>query len=262
MERKYYNYYRDHGICVICCRNPAVPGKTECAVCAERRNEKKRRTYKAYKDAGICVRCHKNPAMQGKTQCEACTKEESKKEMENYYFYKSIGICVSCHKYMAAPGKTRCEMCAAKEAEIGKKKFDSLSREEKKECNKKRWEREKKKEDACRSMGICVKCGRPLARTSSRVCLEHLLEERRKNERYRQANRGNRLTRKERKELPSYGICCKCCKNPVMEGKKVCGTCYEANLRALEAACSSSRMKELREYWSGQMRLDSMKASV
>lgn len=256
MAGKDYSYYRDHGVCVTCRRNPAVPGKTECEVCAERRNEKERRKYKAYKDDGLCVRCHKNPAMQGKTECEACAEDRKKKETEDYYFYKSIGICIRCHKYMAAHGNTRCEMCAAKEAEISKKKFDSLSREEKKECNKKRWETRKKKEDARRSMGICVKCGRPLARTSSRLCLEHLLEERRKCERHRQANRGNRLAHMERKELPSYGICYKCCKNPVMEGKKVCETCYESNLRALEIAHSCT------EYWKGLNRLISMKASV
>ncbi len=256
MAKKNYSYHKEHGICVNCCKSPAVPGKTECEVCAGRRRGKEQRKYNAYKDAGICIKCHRNPALQGKTQCGACAGEENRKAREDYNFYKSIGICVACHKYTAAPGRTRCEMCGAKEAERNKKTLDSLSREEKKELNKKHYEAKKKKEDERRSMGLCVKCGRPQAGTSSRLCLEHLLKERRKCARQRQAKKMELSSHMDRNELPSYGICYKCCKNPVMEGKKLCEACYESNLRAIEIARSHTK------YWREQNRLIFMKASI
>lgn len=85
-----YKQKKDTGICVMCGKVPATPGRTYCAKCAEQRKkyyyvptpetaEKYRETARTYnkaryerrKAAGLCTRCGA-PAAPGKTNCEEC----------------------------------------------------------------------------------------------------------------------------------------------------------------------------------------------
>jgi hypothetical protein len=175
----------------------------------------------------------------------------------DYYFYKGLGICVKCHRYSAVPGKTKCEKCSAKVAEQRSSKRDSMSREEKTAINAKQYQAKKKLEDRRRDMGVCLKCGRMLSRYSIRFCPEHLVKERNRKRCYAQKKRGHSFTRAE---LPLYGICYRCCKNPVIEGKKMCAVCYGKNLHTLEIARHSKNAEEGRAAFKKMNIADFMKA--
>lgn len=78
-------HYKEHGICVCCGRNDAVPGKTCCADCAAKNVQRTRASqqknrdriaYNAYmkelrqkrKEQGLCQQCGK-PTINGKVFC-------------------------------------------------------------------------------------------------------------------------------------------------------------------------------------------------
>ena len=90
LDKLRYKKKKDAGICVMCGKTPAAPGRTYCAKCAERWKKyhypktpeaagRYRETARAYnkaryerrKAAGLCTRCGK-PAAPGKTNCEEC----------------------------------------------------------------------------------------------------------------------------------------------------------------------------------------------
>lgn len=88
--------------------------------------------YQKKKDAGICVMCGKVPAAPGRTYCEKCAEQRKKYHYAQkpetvgkykvtarasgkarYERRKAAGLCTRCGK-PAAPGKTNCEECLQK----------------------------------------------------------------------------------------------------------------------------------------------------
>jgi hypothetical protein len=45
-QKKRYQMFKSKGICVTCCRTPAVEGITRCQKCADRQYKSKRRRLK------------------------------------------------------------------------------------------------------------------------------------------------------------------------------------------------------------------------
>lgn len=177
---------------------------------------------------------------------------------ETYYFFKSLGICVDCRKYTAVPGKISCEVCALKHSERSRRRWENLSEEEKQEQRRKEGECIKKLKDERKRKKLCVSCGRPQTKNSI-YCYECRLKDRRRKARKRALERMDKIPRSK---LPVHGICYRCTKNQVMEGRHLCAECYEQNLKALEIARNSKKLAEHVEYLKRRDRLHFMKKSV
>lgn len=84
--RERYYWYKEHGICVVCGKTWAEPGRARCGKCSERMNMLKRirdpdgrrnaeylaKLRQQRKDAGQCVDCGKTT---GGGYCPACAKK-------------------------------------------------------------------------------------------------------------------------------------------------------------------------------------------
>lgn len=233
---------RANGICINCRKRPVFPGRAECEECIERYI----RRGEDCKAKGICTRCKKRPASPSRAECEECIEYEKKKRKERYKFYKSLGICTVCRKFTAVPGKTYCEVCRA----------DSLEREEKRYSNEEKRKqilaKDRERYYQRKAKGECPGCGKPTEGgfTFCPGC--------RKKQRIRDKIRREEREGLARSELPDYGICFRCCKNPVMEGKRLCAACYGTTVRTLEIARNSGNAKKQMEYfksldYSGRM---------
>lgn len=232
-DRRRHDDCRENGICIRCKKRPALPGRAECEECIEW-YRRKRDDYKA---KGICTRCKKRPASPGREECEECIERERKKGRERYKFYKSLGICTVCRKFTAIPGKAYCEVCRAKSLERAEKIY---SNEEKR---KQMLARGRERYNQRKAEGLCIDCGNPTA--GGFVCCPEC----RKIQARRRARKQMEKDGLARSELPDYGICFRCCKNPVMEGKRLCAACYGTTVRTLEIARNSENAKKQREYF-------------
>ena len=70
---------KTEGLCVACGKRKAVPGKTNCSVCAAKQNRKNRKAYAKCHPAkpergadGMCTTCRKFPALEGYKLCAEC----------------------------------------------------------------------------------------------------------------------------------------------------------------------------------------------
>ena len=243
-NKERYEYCKLNGICTACRERPAFSGKLKCEECAERDREKSRRRREYCKANGICTRCGKEPASSGNLLCEECSERVKKQRKEDYQHYKSLGICTECHNYSAVTGKTVCEFCAEKQISRYEKIYSDV--EKRKQMLAKDMEiyyRHKAK-------GECPGCGKP-TEGGFTFCLGC-----RKKQRIRDKIRREEKGGLARSELPNYGICFRCCKNPVMEGKRLCAACYGTTVRTLEIARNSENAKKQREYFKSMNYLD------
>lgn len=96
-DKERYEFYKAHGICVICGQETAKKTSVRCSKCAatvagyerikyhsmeeeeEERKEKLKKdtqriksTREQRKAAGLCTTCGKHPPKEGRLQCEAC----------------------------------------------------------------------------------------------------------------------------------------------------------------------------------------------
>lgn len=94
--------------------------------------------------------------------------------MNSYEYYKSRGICTYCRKRKAVEGKSLCYECAERENEKARKKYQSMSDEEKRENRRKENEARKKQRDERKRLGLCIVCGKPAYKNYTR-CYEHYL---------------------------------------------------------------------------------------
>lgn len=165
---------------------------------------------------------------------------------ETKKYYRSHGICVDCGRHDAAPGKITCEVCAAKRTERENKRYHDMSAERKSEYLKKHAESCKNRYYQRKKEGLCVRCGSLQAKDSTRLCISCRAKEK------------GRKKGILRRELPSYGICYLCCKEPILEGKGLCAKCYEKSLRSMEIARRSDNGEKAREYFRNLEHLDFM----
>jgi len=236
-DKERYEYCKLNGICTACKKRPASLGRLKCEECTKRRSERDKKEYERCKANGICTTCRSKPVIPGKLRCGDCTERERKERREGYKFYKSIGICPSCRKYSAVPGRVYCEVCTEQQRYEEEKRYSKpIKRNRRKESNKKRYDRYK-------AEGKCIYCGKPKEGnfTGCPKCI--------KKRKIQRAIRNEKKEGIERSELPNYGICYTCCKNPVMEGKRLCAACYGRSMESLEIAWCSENSKKQREYF-------------
>lgn len=131
-----YNFYKAHGICTYCTKERAVPGKTLCEDCLEKKRVRERKRYennpdlkeihkknfqKFYygkKEEGLCVNCGKKKAYNGSVFCYECMLRSKRvcKEYETNVrkkYCKEIGLCTRCGAERV-PGRTVCAECLKK----------------------------------------------------------------------------------------------------------------------------------------------------
>lgn len=122
MQGNYYHWYKDHGICVCCGKQDAIPGRTMCDDCLElkRAENKKRRESPKVQDAmqayrkrhwqeriekGLCPKCGK-PLYEGRKLCYECVLK-NRRRVKQYRdnnprtlkeSWKKAGLCLKCGK--------------------------------------------------------------------------------------------------------------------------------------------------------------------
>ena len=117
---EYYQWYKEHHICVDCKTNDAVKGKVKCFYCLQNDAERKRkeretveyqekkkelaerakRTREDRLKNGICVRCGRRKAEPNKTSCSYCLairrNEMRRKRNGTQKNRKQRGMCLYC----------------------------------------------------------------------------------------------------------------------------------------------------------------------
>ena len=135
--RERYAARKAAGICTLCGKAPAIPGKTLCEKCrlisrgyAKKANfmnpkrynaEASKARYEARKAAGLCVACGRFPAADGLVNCRECAEKNRKSAKKSLKkrrtTLKQAGVCTNCGKAPAAEGHAYCENCIQKHRE-------------------------------------------------------------------------------------------------------------------------------------------------
>lgn len=128
--------------------------------------------------------------------------------------------CIQCGKQDAYTlnGRARCSVCADKGKVADRKRYQTHNGSE----------AQKKVRENRASKGLCVRCGRiaPPGRRTCALCISHTNQ----NLRDKKIAEGMNWPR------GSNGICWTCNKEPVMEGKKICQSCYEKTMKSQQMA--------------------------
>ena len=165
------------GLCTTCGREPSVPGRRECARCAEVRRARQceryrearavgkryggrdpetcrevaRRARRKRSEAGLCRACGARPPADGAILCEPCLTTRRAADRAAYAARRAAGLCISCGAEVT-DGTVRCARCAARQAA-------GVSREKKSAAKRRRYAR-------MRARGLCVSCGAPASGAS------------------------------------------------------------------------------------------------
>ena len=181
------------GLCTVCGREPAEPGRAACAPCAEKRRERQRQVYAVAKAAGalyggrdpearretwrrrrrrrraagVCVACGERPPEDGGEVCAPCRVRRRAAERALYAARRAAGRCVRCG-VPTADGGPLCGACAALEA--GRR-----SPERKNAAARRRYA-ERRAAGRCTScnapshgMSLCAPCARHSYERSARI---------------------------------------------------------------------------------------------
>lgn len=142
-NKEIYRWYKEHGICVNCHQEEAIPGRVYCPECAAKNAESDRKWY--------------NKKMADPQYRE--TVREKKKA--SYQRRKDNGICVYCNN--PATHRIYCYECFVK---VKRRGIERGKRE--------RWERHEKGliSDYWRKNKLCVRCGKPV-KEGFLICEEH-----------------------------------------------------------------------------------------
>ncbi len=135
-------------------------------------------------------------------------------------------LCVKCKKQDAYTlnGRAYCAECI--------KKKNAQERERYAHNKTKEHEKSRKVKERLKSERKCVNCHKPLQIWESHVQCSKCLAKRRRESSERRIK--NRIFPKQ--ILRENGICNLCCKNPVVDGKKVCAECLEILVKNLKNA--------------------------
>jgi hypothetical protein len=180
----------------------------------------RKKTYAEMRSEGLCTICGKPNPTPTLSRCPECAKRARENRRRAKEYRAGIGICIRCGKNKAEPHKKMCYECLGKESDTYKSKGRTGEQREK--------DRERKRQlaEERRTAHICIRCGKHHTDTGG-LCAYC----RGKQKTYRDNNRSDI----QRSERPDYGICYICGKQPIIEGKKVCSSCYGTRLETLPA---------------------------
>ena len=174
--RRQHAERRAAGLCVKCGRVPALPERTQCEPCAERRlaadrarhararaegktrrdseaarladRERGRRRRAERRAAGLCIRCGNIPPEEGRSMCEPCRDDRRAAKRARRAERRAAGLCETC----AAPvngGAAYCGPCAAARNERRQRHPEAH-----READRRRYAER-------RARGDCTRCGKP-----------------------------------------------------------------------------------------------------
>lgn len=139
---------------------------------------------------------------------------------KNRAYYTSRGICGKCGKRPVEPGHLKCFECLQKNAEAQKRMMSQKTKEERKSIAERKAESRRRLTAFRQENGLCTQCGKPAVQ-GKRLCIDHLVKKRReKDSRY-----NNDIPREMR---PSLGLCWRCGKAPVLDGRSLCADCFSS----------------------------------
>lgn len=124
LNRQKYNYAKEHGICVKCFVEMAVPGRVRCETCLDKANkaaEKYRKTHDMHernhamrekrKAEHRCVSCGKSKLYNGSMYCIDCYIKRRRDVLNRpRKGWKESGLCLRCGD-VPKPGYKYCERC-------------------------------------------------------------------------------------------------------------------------------------------------------
>lgn len=206
---------------------------------AARYAARKAELYAQRKEGHLCVQCgaQDDRTLSGKCMCERCS-EANKRRMrsksrqeyqrDTYKMLKKHHFCITCRKQDAftLAGRAQCAECSQRANENRRKMLRNPQRKEHRLNQSRQW-REKMIAER-----RCVECGRKLPTNwEKRRCPNCNAAA---NQNALEKARASGVRSKE--DAISHGLCCLCCKRPVIAGKKMCQSCYDGTLKRLEKA--------------------------
>ena len=175
-DRRQHAERKAAGLCIKCGRAPALPERTQCGPCAERRlaadrarhararaegkprrdpetarradRERGRRRRAERRAAGLCIRCGNVAPEEGRSMCEPCRDDRRAAKRARRAERRAAGLCEEC----AAPvtGRaTYCDPCAGARNERRQRDPEAH-----READRRRYAER-------RDRGDCTSCGKP-----------------------------------------------------------------------------------------------------
>lgn len=164
-------------------------------------------------------------------------KEERRiRDKKNREYLQSVHRCRDCKKIDAYTlnGRTFCADCVARNTELKKEKYNSSK------CK----ETQKKIREQRKSEHKCTRCGKKLKKGYKFLTCEQCRLETRESKKIRYAKKTNcNLPRGDN------GMCWQCNKQPCIEGKYLCQSCYDEKMKYIEKANEANR-KEKEFIWT------------
>ena len=175
-DRRQHAERKAAGLCVKCGRAPALPERTQCGPCVERRlaadrarhararvagkprrdseaarqadRERGRRRRAERRAAGLCIRCGNVAPEEGRSMCEPCRDDRRAAKRTRRAERRAAGLCEDC----AAPvtgGAAYCAPCASARNERRQRDPEAH-----READRRRYAER-------RARGDCTSCGKP-----------------------------------------------------------------------------------------------------
>lgn len=235
---KQREWLKGNGFCTRCRKQ--LPDGCTFATCEKCRSSGKS-YHQSRKEKGVCIRCgNKLPDGYAFVTCEDCKKYRNSYQ----HLLKKEQLCVWCGKQDAYTLNKHalCADCSEKKAANQRKRMAQnagiaeIKRLRSKEVYNFRKER-----------GLCVRCGKKLPEGEHHAaCPACRAKCRRYDERKADKLYGpDRLTRQN---VSAFGICSKCFKAPAERGK-LCESCYDKTLIALNKAHEAFQEKRTSHPW-------------
>ncbi len=214
------------GLCPRCGLTPPAPGRSLCETCAGKRNAASRARDARLRAAG-----------KPRRDSEKAKIYERERDRRQAGERREAGLCVRCGKEPAAPERARCEPCIEKHREADRARYEAgkavgllYGGRDVERRRRAARERSRKRLEARRQAGVCLRCGRDRPVEGGTIC-EPCCQARRERERQLYAERRN------------AGQCGKC-GEPVADGSR-CESCIRRETGPAAKKANNARSRRL-----------------
>lgn len=129
--RTFQQRRRDAGLCIDCGQPRNGASNSYCQRCKDVRKSRAHERYMIDKEIGLCHVCEKREARPGKVTCWECAVKRSSyarpRDNARYYKLKAQGLCTYCGKNPTSGG-VYCDECKARKHEIAKERYNKLQK--------------------------------------------------------------------------------------------------------------------------------------
>ena len=232
-HRRRAEHRRARGLCPRCGRNAPDPGRSQCAVCLEKRRAADRLRARQRKAAGI--RRVRDPKARRDEYRRARRRAETR---------VARGDCARCGRHPREPDRRLCEDCGERQRRRDRERYARARSQGRlyggRNVSAKRRQarrRSRKRQADRRRAARCIRCGRRPPVEGGSSC-EPCLDSRRQSERATYA------------EHRTAGLCTRC-SAPTFDGAPLCGPCTvtEARYRPAKRDANRARYAERKKRW-------------